>query len=63
MARLSVFDGRERVGHLIPRGERGIEAFDLAGRSLGIFINQRAAAAAIDKNLPPRAAVPAHNEE
>lgn len=43
---LSVYDGREFLGHLLPQGA-GIEAFSTAGELLGIFRNQKIAADAV----------------
>jgi hypothetical protein len=41
---LSVYDGRDRLGHLVDRGEDGVEAFDAADRPAGVFKNEAAAA-------------------
>jgi hypothetical protein len=49
MQALAVFDGRECIGHLLPRGESGIEAYDRDDRSLGIFPNPKTAADAVSK--------------
>ena len=38
-ARVSVYDGRVCVGHLIRRGPAGTEAFDFNEHSLGLFEN------------------------
>jgi hypothetical protein len=43
----SVYDGRDRLGHLVDRGEAGVEAFTITEESIGLFENERAAAAAI----------------
>jgi hypothetical protein len=43
---LAVFDGRQCIGHLMLRGN-GVEAFDANNVSLGLFLDQKAAAAAI----------------
>jgi hypothetical protein len=43
----SVYDGRECIGFLLSRGRQGVEAFDAAEQSLGIFRNNREAAAAV----------------
>ena len=43
----SVYSGRERVGYLLLRGGQGIEAFDAAEVSLGIYPDSETAAAAI----------------
>jgi hypothetical protein len=45
---ISVYDGRECVGFILPRGKPGFEAFDRNERSVGLFPTQRAAAAAVD---------------
>jgi hypothetical protein len=44
---LSVYDGRRAIGFLIQRGRSGVEAFDADGASIGLFSNQREAAAAV----------------
>jgi hypothetical protein len=44
---VSVYDGQTCIGFLLSRGCRGIEAFDAAERSLGLFSDQRAAADAL----------------
>jgi hypothetical protein len=44
---LSVYDGQLCLGHLLPRGKAGVEAYDRADRSLGIFPTQKAAADAV----------------
>jgi hypothetical protein len=41
---LSVYDGRELLGHLVDRGEAGVEAFDVNDRCAGVFKNQETAA-------------------
>jgi hypothetical protein len=46
---LAVYDGQSCIGHLLPRGPQGVEAFDACDRSLGIFIDQRSAADAISR--------------
>jgi len=43
----AVYSGRTCIGHLLLRGRAGIEAFDAADRSLGIYATPRAAADAI----------------
>jgi hypothetical protein len=35
---LAVYDGRTCIGSLMPRGKSGVEAFDSADRSLGLFV-------------------------
>jgi hypothetical protein len=44
---LSVYSSRTCIGFLMPRGKLGIEACDVDGRSLGLFLNQRIAANAV----------------
>jgi hypothetical protein len=44
---LSVYDGRQCIGHLIRRGKCGVEAFDLDDRSLGVFASQHEAIGAL----------------
>jgi hypothetical protein len=46
-ADLQVYSGQRRLGSLRHRGDDGVEAFDLAGRSIGTFLTMQAAAAAI----------------
>ena len=43
---LSVYDGQFLIGYLVSR-RRGVEAYDLDSRSLGIHRDQKTAAAAI----------------
>jgi hypothetical protein len=47
MQALAVFDSRTCLGHIMPRGESGIEAYDRDDRSLGVFSDQKAAADAL----------------
>lgn len=47
LSTLSVYDGRCLLGTLRPRGKAGVEAFDVNGRSLGVYPDTQAAAAAI----------------
>jgi hypothetical protein len=42
----SVYNGRERVGHLL-RGRQGVEAFDASDNSLGLYPDSKTAAASI----------------
>jgi hypothetical protein len=42
-----VSDGRTAIGHIIPRGPRGYEAFDRSDTSLGTFKTQADAANAV----------------
>jgi hypothetical protein len=43
----SGYDGRARVGHLLLRGNQGVEAFDADDHSFGMFPDAKTAAAAI----------------
>jgi hypothetical protein len=47
---LSVYDGRQLLGFLLPRGKQGVEAFSADDRSLGVYPDQRSAAAAVSAN-------------
>jgi hypothetical protein len=47
MSMLAVYDGRTCIGHLLMRGKAGVEAFDADDRSLGLYPDLKAAAAAI----------------
>jgi hypothetical protein len=49
MRALAVFDGQRCLGHLLPRGRMGVEAFDADDRSLGIFPDQKSAADAVSE--------------
>jgi hypothetical protein len=44
---LSVYDGTRCIGHLMLRGQQGVEAFDSDDRSIGLFPDVRAAADAV----------------
>ncbi len=44
---LTVTDGTTTAGFIISRGRQGHEAFDSAGRSIGVFPTQREAVRAI----------------
>jgi hypothetical protein len=44
---VSVYDGQRCLGHIISRGRDGYEAFDVDDRSVGLYPNQREAAAAL----------------
>jgi hypothetical protein len=46
---LAIYSGRECLGHLLPRGPLGFEAYDCNDKSLGIFPNQKSAADAISE--------------
>ena len=54
---LTVYDGRICIGHLLRRGESGVEAFDRDDRSLGIFAEVNAAANAVIAAAHTRAGV------
>jgi hypothetical protein len=45
---LAVYDGTRCVGHVIARGKRGYEAFDVDDRSVGMFPTQQEAAGALE---------------
>lgn len=50
----AVTSGRTCIGHLLSRGKAGVEAFDAAGHSLGLFPTTKTAADAIcAKAVPP----------
>jgi hypothetical protein len=49
---LAVYDGRTCIGHLLNRGKDGIEAFDSADRTLGIYLNLKSACDAIARRAP-----------
>jgi hypothetical protein len=50
---VSVFSGKLCLGFILARGEAGFEAFEADGeRSLGLFLTQREAAAAIMRGVP-----------
>jgi hypothetical protein len=44
---LAIYDGQTCVGHLMPRGKSGVEAFNADTRSLGTYPNMKAAADAV----------------
>jgi hypothetical protein len=44
---VTVYDGRDCVGHLIRRGAAGVEAYDINDKSVGLFENDDVAAAAV----------------
>jgi len=44
---VAIYDGQRCVGHVLRRGTAGFEAFDADNRSLGTYLSQREAAAAI----------------
>ena len=46
---ISVFDGRQCLGHVLGRGRAGFEAFSGEDVSLGLFANQKDAIAAINE--------------
>jgi hypothetical protein len=45
---VSVYDGRNLLGHIFDRGADGYEAVDRDGTRLGFFSDQRAALDALD---------------
>lgn len=47
---VSILHGHQCVGFTISRGCKGIEAFDVEARSLGIFADELAAIAAISQS-------------
>jgi hypothetical protein len=49
---VSVYSGRDCVGHIISRGPQGFEAYDRDDRSLGFFSSQEAAAHALAGAAP-----------
>jgi len=50
---IPVMAGRACAGFLISAGPRGVEAFDAAERSLGVFANAIEAAVAVEKAATP----------
>jgi hypothetical protein len=48
---LAVYDGQTCLGFLLPRGKSGVEAFDAADKSIGIFPNMKMAADAISAKV------------
>jgi hypothetical protein len=50
MSALAVYSGQVCLGHILPRGKSGVEAFDADDRSLGIFSDQKSAADAVSQN-------------
>jgi hypothetical protein len=44
---LSVYHGRQCLGHVLPRGRQGYEAFDINDTSLGIYMTRELAIAAV----------------
>ena len=44
---LAIYAGTQCLGHIIKRGMSGVEAFDFEDRPLGLYPDQRAAAAAV----------------
>jgi hypothetical protein len=49
-AMVCVYDGRRCVGFVLALGREGFEASDSDGASLGLYPNQREAAAAVSAN-------------
>jgi hypothetical protein len=46
---LAVYDGQRCLGHTLPRAKLGVEAFDADTRSLGLYPDQKNAAAAVSR--------------
>jgi hypothetical protein len=46
---LALYDGQRCLGHLLPRGKLGVEAYDADDRSLGLFPDQKTAADAVSQ--------------
>jgi hypothetical protein len=44
---VSVYSGRDCIGHVLSRGSQGFEALDANDQSLGLFDSQQAAAHAL----------------
>jgi hypothetical protein len=44
---LSIYSGQQCLGFVLPRGKTGHEAFDVEGKSLGLYPDQKAAAGAV----------------
>jgi hypothetical protein len=44
---VSVYDGRQCIGHLVGRGPLGVEAYDQHDRSIGLFETAPLAASAL----------------
>jgi hypothetical protein len=49
MSALAVYSGQVCLGHILPHGKSGVEAFDVDDRSLGIFPDQKSAADAVSQ--------------
>jgi hypothetical protein len=49
---VSVYDGRECIGHIFSRGPQGFQAYDKDDKSLGFFKSQEAAAHALAGAAP-----------
>ncbi len=43
----AVYAGQRCLGHILSRGKAGVEAFDADDRSLGLYLDQKAAADAV----------------
>jgi hypothetical protein len=56
-AMLSVYEGQRCLGHIVKRGARGFEAFDLDDNSLGVFPTDHEAADAVHAAHVLRAAL------
>jgi hypothetical protein len=44
----AVYDGQRCIGHILHRGKRGWEAFNVDDESIGLFRDQAAAADALE---------------
>jgi hypothetical protein len=57
MSALAIYSGQVCLGHILPRGKAGVEAFDADDKSLGIFPDQKAAADAVSqqREIPAQA--------
>ena len=44
---VSIYDGRECLGHVLSRGPKGFEAFDRDDKSVGLFPTAKQAANAL----------------
>jgi hypothetical protein len=63
MSALAVYSGQVCLGHILPRGKSGVEAFDADDRSLGMFPDQKSAADAVSQKTEiPAQAGPAPDD-
>jgi hypothetical protein len=44
---ISIYSGREYLGHVLARGKSGFQAFDVDDKSLGVFKTRAEAIAAV----------------